>query len=284
LSRDTNFYYSFLVLTAEKRQAIVSVWDFCRAVDDVVDEPDGSDPAAALAGWRRELAACYGEGAPTTPVGNRLRPHISRFGLPRDAFELVIAGVGMDLAARRYATFAELYEYCYRVASAVGLICIEIFGHRHPGARQYAIDLGLALQLTNIIRDVRSDLDRGRLYLPLEDLRRFGCTEADLARGALTPQVVALLRFQCDRAREYYARAHAELPAEDRRRLVAAEIMAAIYRGILERIERRGYDVFREPVRVPRPRRAVIAAATWAATMVGTGGASGAGGAGGASR
>jgi len=273
MGRDTNFYYSFLVLTPEKRQAIVAVWDFCRAVDDVVDVPDGGDPVAALAGWRRELGACYGEGEPLTPVGSRLQPHVRRFGLPREAFALVIEGVEMDLGPRRYATFAELYEYCYRVASAVGLICIEIFGYANPAARQYAIDLGVALQLTNIVRDVGPDLEQGRLYLPLEDLARFGCTEADLASGTLTDRMVALLKFQCDRARDYYARAHAALPAEDARRLVAAEIMAAIYRGILDRIERRGYDVFRGAVRVPRPRRAVIAAATWALTMLGASGA-----------
>jgi phytoene synthase len=285
LSRDTNFYYSFLVLPAAKRQAIIAVWDFCRAVDDATDELESKEPssaAAELERWRAELSACFGGGAPQTRQGQALVPVIAQFGLSRQPFDALIEGVEMDLGSRRYETFEDLYEYCIRVASAVGLICLDIFGYRDPGSREYATDLGVALQLTNILRDVRGDLERGRVYIPLEDLRAHGCTEDDLRResaasgaGVRSPAVKALLRQQAMRARDYYARAARALPAKDAGRLIAAEIMAAIYRKILERIERRDYDVFSEVVRIPRPRRAVIAASTWARMILRPGAAAG---------
>jgi phytoene synthase len=274
VSRDTNFYYSYLVIPARKRHAIVAVWDFSRADDDAVDEVGERDAAAAaaeLGKWRAELAACFGEGMPRSPQGIRLQPFVGRFGLSRDAFEALIEGVEMDLAPRRYDTFEDLYQYCIRVASAVGLICLDIFGCREAASRQYAIDLGVALQLTNILRDVPGDLQKGRLYIPREDLRAAGCTEEDLRQeianagsGVRSSKVRELLRRQGARAREYYARAAAGLPRGDARRLAAAEIMGAIYRGVLRRIERSDYDVFTRVVRVPRPQRAVIAAVTWA--------------------
>lgn len=277
MSRDTNFYYSFLVLPAEKRRAIITVWDFCRAVDDAVDEVEGEGEARQhrasreIARWRAELAAVFGDGDPTTRQGRALGPLVDRFGLPRESFEALIDGVEMDIAHRCYETFDDLYQYCIRVASAVGLICLEIFGYRDPAARQYAIDLGVALQLTNILRDVPVDLRQGRIYLPQADLRAHGCGPEDLRRemdaaggGVRSPAVKALLAAQARRAREYYARAARSLPRRDARSLVAAEIMGAIYRALLTRIERRDYDVFSEVVRIPRPRRAAIAAATWA--------------------
>lgn len=276
MSRDTNFYYSFLVLPPEKRAAIVAVWDFCRAVDDAVDEARPEEAATEVAVWRREVSLCFDGGTPSTPQGRALQPLISTFGLPRSAFEALIEGVEMDIGSRRYETFADLREYCVRVASAVGLMCLEIFGYDDPRARTYASDLGVALQLTNILRDVRGDLARGRIYIPQEDLRRFGCTEddlrreaADAGRGLQSSAVRELLRHQGDRARDYYGRAAASLPSRDARRLVAAEIMGAIYLAILEKIERAGYDVFSEVVRIPRPRRALIALRTWARTIVG---------------
>jgi phytoene synthase len=175
----------------------------------------------------------------------------------------------MDLVRCRYDDFAALREYCLRVASAVGLICIEIFGYRDPHARDYAVDLGIALQLTNIVRDVAVDLERGRVYLPLEDLARFGCGEEDLRAGVMTDELRALIRYELDRARTYYQKADRELPRVDRRRVVAARIMAAIYFDILRRIEANGYDVFAGVARSPRMRRLAIAAATWLRTMVG---------------
>ena len=277
MARETNFYYSFLVLPAEKRRAIVAVWDFCRAVDDAVDEVDEQSAAACeIQRWRGELDAAFDGQAPATAQGRALAPFVRKFNLPRAAFDALIEGVEMDLGPRRYDTFDDLYQYCLRVASAVGLICVEIFGYEDSRARDYATDLGVALQLTNILRDVPTDLARGRVYIPQEDLRRHGCSEDDLAAevkraggGVHSGVVRAVLRAQGDRAREYYRRAARALPRRDARRLVAAEIMGAIYRGILARIERRDYDVFSETVRVPRPQRALIAAATWARTAVG---------------
>ena len=275
MARDTSFYYSFLVLPAAQRRAIVAVWDFCRAVDDAVDEAPEDQRVARVREWRDELARCFEGGAPATPQGAALQPLIPEFNLPRSAFDALIEGVEMDLNTSRYATFADLYEYCIRVASSVGLMCVAIFGCRDEASKQYAIDLGVALQLTNILRDVPGDLDRGRVYIPLEDFARFGCHEGDLGaetihagHGVRSPAVKALLAFQAQRAREYYRRADALLPRRDARRLVAARIMGAIYRGILLRIEARDYDVFSEVIRVPRPRRALIAATTWARTAI----------------
>ncbi|MPY89205.1 MAG: presqualene diphosphate synthase HpnD [Luteitalea sp.] len=269
MGRDTNFYYSFLVLSPDRRRAVVAVWDFCRAVDDAVDEPGERDGAEALAFWRAELDRCFSTRAPDTAQGRALVPWITRFNLPRQPFEDLIDGVAMDLIPRRYASFDELREYCLRVAAAVGLICLEIFGYENPAARQYAVELGLALQLTNILRDVGSDLRRGRLYIPLEDLSGYNVEESDLRAGRLTPRVVALLAHQAARCREFFARARAALPREDARRLAAAEIMGAIYVAILERIEQRNFDVFSERVRLPRPVRALIAFRTWVQIMVG---------------
>jgi 15-cis-phytoene synthase len=297
VARDTSFYYSFLVLPAEKRRAIVAVWDFCRAVDDEVDEAHGK--TTSVERWRRELEACYAtesatdftdrpttdstdstaarpsSSGPSTPQGRALRPFIQQFNLPRGAFEDLIDGVEMDVTHTRYATFADVHQYCLHVASAVGLVCVEIFGYRDPGARTYASELGVALQLTNILRDVPVDLARGRLYIPVEDLDRFGVTEIDLraaseagGMGVRAPGVRELLAHQAARARRYYERARAALPREDAHRLVAAEIMSGIYRGILDRIEASGYDVFTRRIRVPRPARAWIAATTWARAMM----------------
>jgi len=268
MARKTSFYYSFLVLPTEQRRAIIAVWDFCRAVDDAVDEepavsaglPSGR---AAVAFWREELARAFDGRAPVTAQGRRLQPFIAAFGLPRQAFEDVIDGVAMDLDATRYATFEDLFEYCRRVASAVGLICIRIFGCTSARACDYALNLGVALQLTNILRDVGGDLSQGRVYLPLDDLRAFGCTVEDLAAGAVTAPVRQLIEFECRRARDFYQRARTALPPEDRRKLVAAEIMRAVYFETLQRIERSGYDVFTARARVPRPQQALIALRQW---------------------
>ncbi|HEY7790116.1 MAG TPA: squalene/phytoene synthase family protein [Vicinamibacterales bacterium] len=276
MSRPTNFYYAFLCLPPRKRDAIIAVWDFCRAVDDAVDEaPAEGTPGrdalvqSALAGWREELARCFDGRTPSTEQGRSLQPFVGEFSLPRQPFDDVIDGVEMDVHPPTYANFDELFEYCRRVASAVGLICIEVFGYRDPATRAYAVDLGVALQLTNIIRDITVDLERGRLYLPLDDLERFGCTRGELESGTLTPPVRALLEHECARARAYYDRAMRGRPREDARHLVAAEIMRAIYFEILRQIERHGYDVFSARARLSRPHQALIAARTWAATMAG---------------
>lgn len=262
-SRATSFSYSFLALPRGKREAIVAVWDLCRAVDDAVDEANGEDGGHALAGWREEVARLYEGRPPVTDQGRQLLPFIERFTLPRSAFEDLIDGVAMDLERRRYETFESLRQYCLRVASAVGLICVEIFGYRDMRTRDYAVDLGIALQLTNIIRDVAPDLSRGRLYIPLEDLKHYGCTEEDLRAGIVTDKVRNLLAFQCQRAREFYRKAERGLPPQDARGLIAARIIAGIYSELLKSIERAQYDVLGQRIRVRRPRQAVIAAMTW---------------------
>ena len=279
-SRDTSFYYSFLVLPPDKRNAIVAVWDFCRAVDDAVDEiaPDSvrgeglpeavrEKAAASLAAWRQEVAAVY-EGRPSTPQGAALQPFVGRFNLPRAQFEALIDGVEMDLTLHRYPDFDTLVQYCHRVASSVGLICVEIFGYKDPRARDYAVSLGVALQLTNIVRDVAVDLKKGRVYLPTDDMAWFQVTEDELRAGVVTPRIRQLLRYQCRRARQFYQQASANLPDADAQSLVAAQIMGAIYFGILRRIERAEYDVFTEIIRVPRWRRALMALRLWAASML----------------
>jgi 15-cis-phytoene synthase len=301
MSRDTSFYYSFLVLPPRKRSAMIAVWDFCRAVDDAVDESDSPARAAEeVAVWRSELDAVFlrpdqlrqdcgdpqklsaeAEGGshrgvpeggsqrrPQTWQGRALAPFVGEFRLPRAPFDDLIEGVEMDLHQARYPTFAALAGYCRRVASSVGLICVEIFGYTDQRAKAYAVNLGIALQLTNIVRDVAADLQRGRIYLPEEDLQRFGVTEADLRAGVVTPAVRTLLRYQCARAREYYRRAADDLPPADAYSLVAAEIMGGIYFEILQRIERAGYDVFSKRIRVPRPYRAVIALRILARTLL----------------
>src|SRR5581483_4485874 len=262
MARQTSFYYSFLVLPASQRRAIIAVWDFCRAVDDAVDE----SPAGDVGFWRDELARCYDGREPRTPQGRALQPFVGAFDLPRQAFADVIDGVEMDLVHSRYETFDDLFEYCRRVASAVGLICIRIYGSTSDAATQYPLNLGVALQLTNILRDVRTDLERGRVYLPLADLLACGCTVDDLAAGTPSEPVRRMIAFECRRARDYYERAVASRPEADRRKLVAAEIMRAVYFEILRRIERSGYDVFSARARVPRPRQAIIAIRQWLLT------------------
>jgi 15-cis-phytoene synthase len=270
VSRDTSFSYSFVVLPAEQRRAIGLVWDFCRAVDDSVDEePDPTAAATRVAEWRAEVARVFGGERPLTEQGRHVQPCVTEFALSREPFDALVDGVEMDLHCQRYETFDGLVEYCKRVASAVGLMCVEIFGCRGADAREYAVSLGLALQLTNIIRDVKDDWAKGRIYLPIEDLHRFGCSEADFAKPFPSDAVRALLRFECARAREYYTKAAAALPERCARALVAAEIMGGIYFEILRRIEERDCDVFSSRVRVPKPIRAVIACGVWTRSRLG---------------
>jgi phytoene synthase len=269
VARDTSFSYSFLVLPDDQRRAIGVVWDFCRAVDDAVDEAvDRRTAETEVASWRAEVGRLFGSDAPVTPQAQRLKPYVSMFDLTRAPFDDLIDGVEMDLRRSRYDTFDELIGYCRRVASAVGLICIEIFGCRDSRSRDYAFNLGLALQVTNIIRDVKVDLDHGRVYLPQEDLARFGVTEQALAAGVVTEPIRRLLAHECQRARQFFAAAAQAMPHDDAHRLVAAEIMGGIYFEILQRIERRGYDVFRDVIRVPKIVRARIALTIWARSQL----------------
>ncbi len=256
----SNFYYSFLFLPRRKRHAIYALYAFCRTVDDAVDHGAATpmEQRRTLAEWRLELARAY-EGTPSQPIAQHLAQVVRAFPVQRQHLEAILDGVEMDIEKRRYATFEELHEYCYRVAAAVGLACIEIFGYTDPRARDYAINLGVALQLTNILRDLRTDAERGRIYLPLDEIRRFGYSEDELLHGRHTPAFVGLMRSQADRAHAYYRAAKAALPRADRRRLVAAEIMGRIYRALLREIEARQFRVFDGRIRVSTPKKIAIA-------------------------
>jgi phytoene synthase len=269
VARDTSFSYSFLVLPPAERRAIGAVWDFCRAVDDAVDEAvDSATAATEVVKWREEVGRLFGTGAPLTPQSKNLQPYIEMFALSRQPFDDLVDGIEMDLRRSRYETFDELVGYCRRVASAVGVMCIEVFGCRDSRSREYAFNLGLALQLTNIIRDIKADLQQGRLYLPQEDLARFGISEQALAAGVMTDEIRKLLAYECQRARQFYTTAAQAMPHAESRKLVAAEIMGAIYFEILQRIERRDFDVFSERVRVPKLQRARIALQIWARSQL----------------
>ncbi len=269
MARDTSFSYSFVVLPAEQRRGIGAVWDFCRAVDDAVDEAvDAATAAVEVVKWRAEVGRLFGAEQPQTTQARNLKPFVAQFSLSRQPFDDLVDGVEMDLRRSRYETFDELIGYCRRVASAVGVMCIEVFGCRDSRSREYAFNLGLALQLTNIIRDIKADLQQGRIYLPQEDLAKFGVTEAALAAGQMTDAVRTLLAHECQRARHFFTVAAQAMPPAESRRLVAAEIMGGIYFEILQRIESRGYDVFTERVRVPKFVRARIALQTWALSQL----------------
>lgn len=264
--RRSNFGVAFALLPSDQRQAIRAVHAWSRAVDDSVDEE--SDPKRAeglLARWREELAALY-EREPSDPFTRALAPHVRRFEIPRGYFEELISGVEMDLTRDRYETFADLERYCYRVASVVGLICLRIFGDRDERGRAYAESLGLALQLTNILRDVKGDYARGRIYLPADELARFGYGEESIARGERNDAFRRLMSYQADRARRYFDAAETEGRSLDRRRYLAAEIMGRVYRRLLEKIELSDFDVYSGEVRVRRIERVWIAARTAVAT------------------
>ena len=256
---NTNFYYAFLFLPREKREAIFAAYAFSRRTDDLVDDAVSPEEArTSLAAWRRELDACY-NGTPADPVALGLQRVLRRFPIRRTHFDLLVDGVEMDLTMRRYETFDELYQYCYRVASAVGLICIEIFGYRSPEAEDYAINLGIAVQLTNILRDISEDAAKDRIYLPTEDMERFHYTETDLFNGVYNQRFTDLMQFECNRARAYYEKARRLLPEADRNRLCAAEIMGGIYARLLEQIERSNYNVFEKRAQLSSLSKIIIA-------------------------
>jgi len=265
----SNFYYSFFFLPPDRRKAMHAVYAFCREVDSTVDDPaPGSDPRARLARWREDVAALYrtdGAAPPNaqSPVIVCLADHIRQLDIPRQYWDEIIAGVEMDLTIARYATFRDLYQYCYRVAAVVGLVCLKIFGARTKEAQDYAINLGVAFQLTNILRDLKTDGARGRIYLPAEDLARFGYREDELLAGAYTPAFVSLMEFECQRAQDYYRAAEAALPDADRRALLPAEIMRAIYHTILTRIETARYQVFARRITLSPPHRLAVALGAW---------------------
>jgi phytoene synthase len=259
----SSFYYSFLFLPEERRRAITALYAFCREVDDVVD--DCSDPATAratLGWWRQELAAAF-HGTPQHPVTRALAEVAPRFNLAEARLAEIVDGMQMDLDHNRYASFEMLRQYCHRVAGVVGLLSAEIFGYRDRRTLEYAADLGLAFQLTNIIRDVGEDARRGRIYLPLDEIERHGVSVADIAAARETDGFRSLMEFQIERALGFYREAYAKLPAVDRRAQRAGIVMAAIYRTLLDEIRRDGCRVLTRRTTLTPVRKLWIAWRTW---------------------
>lgn len=259
IARKSNFFFSILFLPPPKREAIETIYAFCRYTDDIVDEEaDVREKYKRLLMWTAELQRAL-RGVSRYAMLNKLVAVIQRFNIPVQHFDDLLEGMEMDLEKSRYETFEELQQYCYRVASTVGLICAEIFGYHHERTKQYAINLGIALQLTNILRDIKSDAKRGRIYLPQEDLRRFGYTESDLMNSVYDDRFRALMKFECDRAHEFFRRAKSFLAEDDKALFYAARAMGNIYYLLLLRIERANYDIFSKRIRLASPIKFLVA-------------------------
>ena len=259
----SSFYYSFMFLPQDKRRAITALYAFCREVDDVVDDcSDAATARATLAWWRQELAAAF-HGTPQHPVARALADVAPRFNLAEARLSEIIDGMQMDLDHHHYPTFDALRLYCHRVAGVVGLLSAEIFGYQDRRTLEYAAGLGLAFQLTNIIRDVGEDARRDRIYLPLDELERHGVSPDDIARSRETDNFRRLMEFQIERAQGYYREAFAKLPAADRRAQRTGIIMAAIYRTVLDEIHHDGCHVLTGRVSLTPVRKLWIACWTW---------------------
>jgi phytoene synthase len=262
----SNLALAFVLLPKPKRDAMSALYAFCREVDDVAD--DESAPLEKrreqLAAWRTDVRrACNGE-APRIQVNRELQPVIQQYHLPFELFDELLKGVEMDLDIKRYENYEQLELYCHRVASVVGLLSIEIFGYKNPACRDYAIYLGKALQLTNILRDVRSDAERGRIYLPQAELARFNVLPDEILRHEYSERFAELAAHVAGRARNFYRRAGETLPAEDRRAMVAAELMGSVYWRLLRKLEAKRFNVFGpEPTRLGKAQKLALILRTW---------------------
>ena len=262
----SNLALAFVLLPREKRAGMAALYAFCREVDDVADEE--STPVgqrrARLSAWRDDIRKACDQGTPAFPVNQELKPVIARHGLAFALFDELIRGVEMDLDVKRYETFAELEHYCYRVASVVGLLSIEIFGYQNARCRDYAVWLGKALQFTNILRDVRTDAGRGRIYLPLEELERCHVRPEEILNLEYSPRVQQAAANVAQRAREFYRKAREALPNEDRRSMAAAELMGSVYWRLLQKLEAQQFNVFDPaPARVSRFQKLFLIFRTW---------------------
>lgn len=255
-SSRTNFLYSFSLLPKEKNEAINTVYAFCRYTDDIVDNETETDDLKykKIRDWRNELDKSL-SGNSAYPLLNQLNKVIKKFNIPVEPFFELIKGMESDLQTSRYKDFATLYQYCFRAAATVGLMCIEVFGYRTQSARDYAVNLGIAMQLTNILRDIKFDALNGRIYLPAEDLKRFGYSEEDLMNFKYNDSFVELMKFECKRARDYFEKANESFHKDDRRLLFPARIMQKIYFNILRKIEKMNYNVFLKKARVSKAKK-----------------------------
>ncbi|RSZ61006.1 presqualene diphosphate synthase HpnD [Massilia atriviolacea] len=259
----SSFYYSFLFLPPERRRAITALYAFCREVDDTVDEcTDQSIARIKLAWWRNELGAMYA-GAPTHPVTQALQPHLTVYNLQEKHMQAIVDGMEMDLDQTRYLDYTAMKRYCWHVASVVGILSASIFGVTNPKTLEYAEQLGLAFQLTNIIRDVGEDARKGRIYLPVNELQQFGVTAADLLNARHSDKFENLMRFQTERAQTVYDDAFALLPKEDRRAQRPGLMMAAIYRTVLDEIERDSFHVLNQRISLTPLRKLWLAWKTY---------------------
>ena len=246
-----NFYYSFLLLSRPQRQAMCAIYAFMRYCDDLSDAEGISDRAGAIARWQADLDAALAGSVPENPVWPAFSDAVARYRIPHEYFRAMIRGVSSDLEPRHIQTFPELYDYCYHVASVVGLTIVHIFGFEDPQALQLAERCGVAFQLTNILRDVREDAEHGRVYLPSEDLERFGVGPQELAGAAISPALRSLLAFEAERARAYYEESRPLMEMVDGGSRASLKALIGIYSRLLERISDSGYDVLRARVRVP---------------------------------
>jgi phytoene synthase len=266
----SNFYYSFVVLPSEKRRAFCAVYAFMRYCDDISDGDSGPETKRALLkDWRAKLDAAYAGRLQENPILPAFHDTVHRFSIPAQYFHWILDGAEMDLDIAGYETFDDLYKYCFNVASAVGLVCLQIFGFKEEGAKHYAEKCGIAFQLTNILRDVKEDADSGRIYLPAEDLRKFGYTTGELREGILDARFRRLMRFEVERARTYYSAARNLLPMIEASSRPALWAMIRIYERILERIVERQFDVFRSRVRLAGTEKISIALKALAMRLVG---------------
>ena len=261
----SSFYYSFLFLPAERRRAITALYAFCREVDDVVDETTDPQLAATKLAWWRAEVGNFAAGNPQHPVTKALTPFKDRFSIAADRLNEIIDGMEMDLTQTRYLDWPGLERYCYHVASVVGLLAAGIFGYRDPRTLDYARGLGIAFQLTNIIRDVGEDARKNRIYLPVDDLKRFGVPAADILNARETAEFTRLMAFETQRAKQYYEQAFSALPSTDRKAQRPGLIMAAIYRTLLGEIERDGFRVLTQRTSLTPLRKFWIAWKTWVA-------------------
>ena len=261
----SSFYYAFNLLPAEQRDAMNTVYAFCRQTDDIVDEGNLSDDYKyeKLRKWRIELEKSL-QGHSDYPLINKLSKTIQHFNIPLEPFFDLIKGMEMDLLKKRYLTFDDLQKYCYNVASTVGLMCIEIFGYRHPSAKDFAINLGIALQLTNILRDVKKDAEKGRIYLPKEDLDKFNYFEDDVLNNKYNENFQRMMQYQVDRAQEYFNAATACLNLEDKKAMFAARAMQHIYYRMLKKIVDANYDVYNNKIRISTAKKVGISLGVWA--------------------
>lgn len=261
----SSFYYAFNLLPANQRDAMNTVYAFCRKTDDIVDENDFSSEVKYdnLRKWRIELEKGL-NGKSSLQLLNHLSKIINQFNIPLDPFFDLIKGMEMDIQNNRYSKIDDLMEYCYRVAATVGLMSIEIFGYKNDSAKNYAINLGYALQLTNILRDVKKDAEYGRIYLPQEDFDRFGYSEEELFNNVYNEKFVSLMRFEANRAKHYFELANNSLNFEDKPSMFAARAMQHIYFNLLKKLETKNFDIFSQNIKVSKSKKTAIAVGVWA--------------------